>query len=660
MLYRAHVIEKCVWTVIACTALACSRGDGGSSGNKDTPVTPDHVAVAGDVAIVNGTVIPMDREASLVAHTVLIRGDRIVAVAASAKIDTKAATVVDATGKWVLPGLADMHVHTWNPSDFDLYLLNGVTTVRDLFGSSGQLTWREEIATGKREGPTLIAAGPIIDGDPPIWPGSAVVTTVDAARAEVARQKAAGYDWIKVYNGLSEEAHAAIVDEAKKLGIPVGGHVPKAVGIHKTIASGQRTIEHLDGYVPWFGEEPTEPTIEPTVRAGVWNCPTLVVTDRFGRMDKPEDLQGTRGLEHIQPLVRQMWDPKNDFRLQKMKAEDFERTRAKNKRRRELVRDLAKAGAKLVLGTDTGNPYVVPGFAVVDELGLLVESGLTPWQALRTATAASAELLGTPTAFGVLVAGARADVIVVDKDPLVAVTHVADPSTVVVRGKLRRRDELLAAVERAAAPSDRFADMPAIEVEGEKVLEARYDIQLFEQSIGSERAILSRLADKTEVVRGQAVYVAPVPVTMKYRATRDDASLEATSVTPPTLAIARKGKDIVVQHGTESRVLAAPDGIIAIQTIADYFWMAAALRDLKVGATKTIVSAEIRTEGKLTIEPGTYAIVRKPDAAGDRVYSIDGKNGEMKLTGELTVAPDGAPSVSLVLPFGTFALKRQK
>lgn len=431
---------------IACVAIASGRGAGGKPA-----AAVEHRAAAGDLAIVNGTVVPMDRERTLAAHTVLVRGERIVAVAPSAAVDTTGATVVDATGKWVLPGLADMHVHTWNPSDFDLYLLNGVTTVRDLFGSPGHLTWRGEIESGKRAGPTLIAAGPILDGDPPVWPGSSVVTTADAARAEVARQRAAGYDWIKVYNGLSAEVHAAIVDEAGKLGIPVGGHVPREVGILKAIASGQRTIEHLDGYVPWFGDEPKEPTIEPTVRAGVWNCPTLVVTDRFAHMDAPEELQSVRGLEHVQPLVRRMWDPKNDFRITKMVAADFERVRAKNERRRALVRDLAKAGAKLVLGTDTGNPYVVPGFAVVDELGFLVDAGLTPWQALRMATAAPAELVGTPGAFGVIAANARADLIVVDGDPLATVANVADPSTVIVRGKLHRREELLASVEKAAA-----------------------------------------------------------------------------------------------------------------------------------------------------------------------------------------------------------------
>src|SRR5690606_10845126 len=130
-----------------------------------------HRAAAGDVAIVGATVVPMDREGTLAGHTVLVRGDRIVAVAPAAQIDTRGAVVVDARDRWVLPGLADMHVHLWGKRDLALLLLNGVTSVRDLFGSAEQLRWKEAIAKGSLDGPTIYASGPIFDGDPPTWPG---------------------------------------------------------------------------------------------------------------------------------------------------------------------------------------------------------------------------------------------------------------------------------------------------------------------------------------------------------------------------------------------------------------------------------------------------------------------------------------------------------
>lgn len=190
---------------------------------------PKQKLQAGDIALVGATVVPMNREGTLADHTVVVRGDRIALVAPSKSIDTSSAKVVDVNGKWLVPGLADMHVHTWDDRDFGLYLLNGVTTVRDLFGSPQHLEWRSAIASGKRAGPTLLAAGPIVDGDPPVWPGSAVVTSADAARKVVREQKQAGYDFIKVYNGLSVESYNAITEEAKAQGIPVVGHGTKVV-----------------------------------------------------------------------------------------------------------------------------------------------------------------------------------------------------------------------------------------------------------------------------------------------------------------------------------------------------------------------------------------------------------------------------------------------
>jgi imidazolonepropionase-like amidohydrolase len=317
-----------------------------------------------------------------------------------------------------------------------MFLLNSVTTVRNLFGSPAHVEWRDRIARGELDGPTMITAGPILDGDPPVWPGSDVVTTPEAARAAVQAQKAAGYDWLKVYNGLSAEVYDAILAEAKVQGMPVGGHVPRAVGIERAIASGQRTIEHLDGYVPFFSDPHVSPEIiAATARAEVWNRPT----DRDGAIRAPGRSRIARGNARPRAGVADgaadVGNPKNDFRLQRFTPEMFEGIRKKNEIRRRLVADLAKAGAKLVLGTDTGNPFVVPGFAIHEEIALLAAAGLTPWQILRTATVAPAEMLGTPGAFGAIVPGARADLLLLDGDPLADLTAARSPSVVVARGK---------------------------------------------------------------------------------------------------------------------------------------------------------------------------------------------------------------------------------
>jgi imidazolonepropionase-like amidohydrolase len=649
-------MPRCASHALLCVALAIA-------GWANRAVAqPQHHGRKGDIAIVGGTVLPMDKEGVLPANTVLVRGDRIVAVAPPYLVDVGEARIIDATGKFVLPGLSDMHVHFWNKEDLNLFLLNGVTTVRNLFGSPEHVRWRDEIAKGLRDGPTILTAGPIIDGNPPLWPGSAVVTTPDAARKVVHEQKAAGYDWLKVYSGLSVEAYDAVLDEAKKVSMPVAGHVPKAVGIVKAIGSGQRTIEHLDGYVPFFGDPPAGDLVKPTVSSGVWNCPTLIVTDNFGKMDHPEQLAKMRGLDLVSPTVRDQWDPKNDFRLQKFTPEMFESVRQKNLKRRELVRDLSKAGGNLVLGTDTGNPYVIPGFAVVEELKLLVQSGLTPWQALRTATAAAGELQGHPGSLGVVVDGARADLIIVDKDPLVDINQVADPGLVIVRGVVHERDALLAVARKPPPTAASVLDaMPALPKEGTAPASATYDVYFSERLIGAERVIASKLDGGALVINGQGAYVAPTSSKMTYRSMHDELVITSDAITPPRIVITRQGeKAVATQDGTPPKeTTAAADTVLAPQAIAEFIWYAAMTANLPVGKSQAVVAVEVVTDRLITLDPGVFTSTRSPDADGRRVYTIAGKNGKFDVTGTYSIDADGLPhEVNLKLVFGTFAWRR--
>lgn len=642
--------------VLFCVALAFAAGT-----NRAVAQSRHH-GQKGDVAIVGGTVLPMDKEGVLPAHTVLIRGDRIVAVAPARLVDVGEAHVIDATGRFVLPGLNDMHVHFWNKEDLTLFLLNGVTTVRNLFGSPEHVRWRDEIARGVRDGPTILTAGPIIDGEPPVWPGSAVVTTTDAARKVVQEQKAAGYDWLKVYNGLSVEAYDAILDEAKKVGLPVAGHVPRAVGIVKAIGSGQRTIEHLDGYVPFFGDLPAGDLVTPTVSAGVWNCPTLIVTENFAKLDHPEQLATMRGLDLVSPTVLDQWDPKHDFRLQRFTPAMFESVRQKNVRRRELVRDLSQAGGRLVLGTDTGNPYVIPGFAVVEELKLLVQAGLAPWQALRTATAAAGDLQGQPGRLGVVADGARADLIIVGQDPLADINHVADPGLVIVRGVVHERAALLTAARKpppkAAAV---LAAMPALPTEGTTAVSATYDVTLSDRLIGAERVIASKLDGGALVVNGQGAYIAPTSSQMTYRSTRDELVVTSDAITPPRVVITRQGeKAVATQDGIPPKeAAAAADAVLAPQAIAEFVWFAVMTANLPVGKSQPLVSVEVITDRLITLDPGAFTVTRSPDAEGRCVYAITGKAGKFDLAGWYSIDADGLPhEVNLKLVFGNFVWRR--
>lgn len=627
-------------------------------GSGTAPKLPQHRAAAGDLAIVGATVVPMDRPGSLPGHTVLVRADKIVAVAPAAAIDTTGATIIDARGKWLVPGLGDMHVHVWDQASFGLFLLNGVTTVRNLFGSPVSLGFRDAIARGELAGPTLITAGPIVDGDPPTWPTSATPATAAAAREEVQKQKQAGYDLIKVYNGLSVEVYDAIIDEAKRQRIPVVGHVPKAVGIAKVIAASQHTVEHLDGYVPFGGDNTVTPEIvAATAKAGIWNCPTLVVTERLARFDQPASFSTTRGLEYVSASTLATWDPKQDFRFAKWTPEMYAKLRAKNEVRKKLVADLVRAKARIVVGTDAGNPYVIHGFAVQDEITLLVAAGLSPWQALHAATAAAAEMLGTPGAFGVIAPGSRADLIVLDRDPLAA-ADVSDPAHVIVRGKHHPRAALLAAAKpKPPVTGERFAALPPLEVEGERVVEAHYEARFRGAPIGGERAVLSR-AGGTKVIHGQAIYEAPTATTLQYRATPDALEIWSQARADATTVI-RKGGKIVATPGGE--LAAGKATILSPSTVAAYFWYVESIAKLAVGATHTIDTAEVVLDGGPRLDAGRFTLVRAPDADGRRVYTLTGKQGTLDLTGRLVVDTDGAPyRVELTMKWGTLELGRTR
>ncbi|HEX7842478.1 MAG TPA: hypothetical protein VF469_33625, partial [Kofleriaceae bacterium] len=226
----------------AAVGLACGAAPGTGAGAR-----PPFAIAPGDIAITDATVVPMSSDGVLAHHTVVVRKGRIAAVVPSAELALPpGTTAIDGTGKWLMPGLADMHVHAFGDDDLALFLAAGVTTVRNMFGSEQHLAWRSQIARGERLGPTIVTAGPLIDGDPPIWPGSAVLVDPAAADKLVAEQKAAGYDFLKPYSRLSRPAYEALAAAGKRAGMALAGSQAglPAEGLHgrglRDPARGQR------------------------------------------------------------------------------------------------------------------------------------------------------------------------------------------------------------------------------------------------------------------------------------------------------------------------------------------------------------------------------------------------------------------------------------
>lgn len=421
------------------------------------------------VAFIDVNVVPMDSERLLKGQTVLIRNGKIAEIGLKSKVKVpKGAERINGRGKYLLPGLADMHVHIWTKDELPLYLANGVTVVRNMDGRPFHLEWREQIASGDLLGPSLYTSGPSINNNR----ANLLVKTAAEARQVVRAQKEAGYDFIKVYTFIPKDAYDAIIETAKELRIPVVGHQPERLGLLYTLKSGQISQEHLLGYYG-FIEDPTRVIANlrrgewsfryiygainidkskiavaaaATREAGVWNCPTLVAMDRWIPADEAKLLLAQPQMRFVSPQARAKWN------TERFMTDSSPEIRKQGREvRRLLVKGLREAGARLLCGTDAGTDNVEPGFSIHAELQALTEAGLTPYEAIRAATFDAAEFLKAEDQFGTVALGKRADLILLEANPLDSVANVRRNVGVMVRGKWFTRAQLQRMLEDVAA-----------------------------------------------------------------------------------------------------------------------------------------------------------------------------------------------------------------
>ncbi len=441
------------------------------------------LAAALTVALVHANVVDV-RDGSIARDvTVTIAGDRIVSIGPTPPLPPTA-TVVDARGKYVIPGLWDMHVHWFEERYLPLFIANGVTGVRQMWGFGAHQEWRRRIESGSLLGPRQVIAGPILDGPKPVWPGSVAVKDAAEGGAAVAQVKAAEFDFVKVYSLLPREAFFAIADEAKKQHLAFAGHVPYSVSAGEAADAGIRSIEHLTGVMlasstheealrktyataevnvklfrqtagellATYDEGKAAALFSRFVKNGTWQCPTLTVNRAIGHLDDPAFVGDAR-MRYVPESMRLSWDPKQDFRFKDSTPEDMANYQKTFAKQSQIVGAMSRAGVRIVAGTDTGNPYCFPGFSLHDELALLVAAGLSPLQALQAATLNAAELAGAAD-LGVVAPGKLADLVVLDADPLQDVHNTTKIAGVVFAGRHYPREalaEMLAGVEKLAA-----------------------------------------------------------------------------------------------------------------------------------------------------------------------------------------------------------------
>jgi predicted amidohydrolase YtcJ len=457
------------------------------------------VAAADELLVLNHVTVVDVRAAS--AATALER-DRVVVIAAG-RIRTiarakgarlpRGARVIDAVGKFLIPGLYDMHVHTLLEERgafcFPLFIANGITSVRDMGGSASAADvqrLRTEIAAGRIVGPRIAAApGKIVDGSAPARDAFVNVSTADEARAWVVSAKAAHWDFVKAYNLLARDVYAALVDEARRQQLEVAGHVPFSMTALEVSDAHQRTIEHAaDLLVSTSTEESAlrarlaeegpaaansnwarakveidaAATYDPRkasqlaaqfVRNGTWQCRTLVLK-KMSAAEAPAALMADPRLRYIPPALQERW--RNTFtKLVEPIGTPGERALRANVTIR-IAGTMHRAGVKLLAGTDTPpQPYLFPGFSLHEELALLTEAGLTPLEALQTATTNPAEFLHEQASRGSLEAGKIADAVLLDGNPLADIKNTAKIAAVIVNGRYYGRAALDALLAQAAA-----------------------------------------------------------------------------------------------------------------------------------------------------------------------------------------------------------------
>jgi imidazolonepropionase-like amidohydrolase len=451
----------------------------------------NQVAPARPLVFTHATVIDMTGAAAQPDMTVVVVGDRIAEIGKSDKVKLPAgAQIIDATGKFLIPGLWDMHVHEWDKNlFFPPFIANGITGVRDMFGPLPLIKqWRKEIEAGQTIGPRIVAAGPIVDGPKPIWPGSLAVANAEEGRKAVATVKQGGSDFIKVYSLLPRDAYFAIADEAKRQGMTFAGHVPEAVSAAEASDAGQKSIEHLTGVLlacsskedeirkeanahvsagtatllnsfiqnqvkalDSFDEKKCTALAARFVRNHTWMSPTLTVLRAIAFIGD-ESFRNDPRLRYIPASLRStMWGP-SAFGRDKRTAEDNASAKRVFQKQLELVQVMKRAGVPFIVGTDTPNPYVFPGFSLHDELAMFVQAGFTPMQALQAATRNAAQYLGKLDALGTIEKGKLADLVLLDASPLTDISNTKKIRAVVLGGRLVDRamiDEMLAKIEAA-------------------------------------------------------------------------------------------------------------------------------------------------------------------------------------------------------------------
>lgn len=466
---RTWMTRSVVVAAVAAGLAAC-----GADGLQQAAEAPRSV-----VAFVDVTVLPMDRPGALPGQTVVVEDGVIAAVGPAASVDVPAgATTIDGQGRYLMPGLAEMHAHV-PPVDAPdrqaledimfLYVANGVTTIRGMLGSPYQIELADELARGEMLGPTFYAAAPSINGNSAPDP--------ETAESLIRRHAEMGYHLQKIHPGVSRATWDHMAEVAGEVGLTFGGHVPTDVGLVHALETGMSTVDHLDGYVRAVAGD----DIQSQVNAGdidldalagdaaaydaeidrvvalsrehdVYVVPTMYLWESLYGSPDPDDYLTLPEMQYVSEAQRDAW------RHQSTAPNRPELTPATRDAffalRKRILKRLADGGVGVLMGTDSPQMFNVPGFALHRELAVVEESGMTRQQILESGTVSVSRYvgghLGLDASFGTVATGQRADLVLLGSNPLDDLDHLTDRVGVMVRGRWIDRAAIDSGLEELA------------------------------------------------------------------------------------------------------------------------------------------------------------------------------------------------------------------
>jgi len=494
------------WKYLAATALALSCVMNGCSTSSNGEVSP-----AATLAITSVDVIDIKTGKILEDRTILVVSDRIVDVVPEATYEpAEGVRLIDGHGLYAMPGLWDMHIHMLNdaykpaPWDFHspdegddeqreiympIYLAFGVTGTRELSGGLTSITLRDQIESGEILGPHMFVGSPVLDGPNPIWSGADLISIdgPDSAMSVVKQLHAQGFDFLKTYNFLSPESYRAVHKTARGLGMEVSGEIPISVSLWEAAELGHRTVEHLtgvefacssredelrSGYVARINALNANPSSESPLdiwnrsewepfesldrekrtrlfahlaKHDTWVVPTIVIQRMISHAQDPR-IADNPNFRYIDPWSR-------DLTAMANKYDPERRLRPLHEYRAGIIDELHRAGVGILAGSDTPG-----GFTLLEELEIFVESGLTPLDALQTATINPARYLGREDELGSIAPGRIADIALLRKNPLADIRNIRSIETVLFQGHVLDRSQLDHMLEQLAEDAENWQE----------------------------------------------------------------------------------------------------------------------------------------------------------------------------------------------------------